>query len=73
MRLAREGQPNSEIQGQGMIFCTWNLLFHSQIEQELPFLIEGLLSAQDKLVERTQKCAENFLDQCGKVTFFCTW
>ena len=74
----RNFHKNTEIQkrgeqGQGMIFCTWNLLFHSQIEQELPFLIEGLLSAQDKLVERTQKSAENFLDQCGKVTFFCTW
>ena len=54
-----------------MIFCTWTLLFHREIEQEQPFLIEGLLSAQEKL-EKNQNGVDHFLDQCGKVTFFCT-
>ena len=82
----RNFHKNTEIQkrgeqGQGMIFCTWNLLFHSQIEQELPFLIEGLLSAQDKLEKKPKQCWEFFgpvwkshffLHKVGKVTFSYT-
>ena len=74
MRLAREGQQNSEIgteiqkrgeQGQGMIFCKWNLLFRSPkgVTNYVPLFGSGLCSAS----RRDQDLISGFANNTSSV------